>query len=89
MFLALGTATAFQADTDTLWVYENGLGALNIPLNESQLGVDNYRGVHPRSLRMDSELFEKVLGRKIHIENPCLFCDESRDVSTLEIGAPS
>ena len=73
VFLALGTATAFQADTDTLWVYENGLGALNIPLNESQLGVDNYRGVHPRSLRMASELFEKVLGRKIHIENPCLF----------------
>ena len=73
VFLALGTATAFQADTDTLFVYENGLGALNLPLNESQLGVDNYRGVHPRSLRMASELFDKVLGRKIQIENPCLF----------------
>ena len=73
VFLALGTATAFQADTDTLLVYENGLGALNLPLNESQLGVDNYRGVHPRSLRMASELFDKVLGRKIQIENPCLF----------------
>ena len=73
VFLALGTATAFQADADTLWVYENGLGALNLPLNESQLGVDNYRGVHPRSLRMASELFENVLGRKIQIENPCSF----------------
>ena len=90
VFLALGTATAFQADTDTLWVYENGLGALNIPLNESQLGVDNYRGVHPRSLRMASELFEKVLGRKIHIENPCLFvtkaemCEHLKSANLVE-----
>ena len=90
VFLALGAATAFQANTDTLWVYENGLGALNLPLNETQLGVDNYRGVHPRSLRMASELFEKVLGRKIHIENPCLFetkaemCEHLRPANLVE-----
>ena len=90
VFLALGAATAFQANTNTLWVYENGLGALNLPLNETQLGVDNYRGVHPRSLRMASELFEKVLGRKIHIENPCLFetkaemCEHLKSVHLVE-----
>ena len=73
VFLALGAAAALQAGVDTLWVYENGIGALNLPLNESQLGVDNYRGVHPRSLMMAESLFELALDQPFRIKNPFLF----------------
>lgn len=73
VFLALGAVAAVQARADTLWVYENGIGALNLPLNESQLGVDNYRGVHPRSLRMFEDLVERALDQSVHIRNPFLF----------------
>ncbi|MDE0633229.1 MAG: 7-cyano-7-deazaguanine synthase [Caldilineaceae bacterium] len=73
VFLALGAAVAAQAETDTLWVYENGIGALNLPLNETQLGVDNYRGVHPRSLMMAESLFELALEQPLRIRNPFLF----------------
>ena len=73
VFLALGATAAAQAGTDTLWVYENGVGALNLPINETQLGVDNYRGVHPRSLRMFETLAEPVLGRHLSVRNPFLF----------------
>ena len=73
VFLSLGAATAVQAQTDTLWVYENGTGALNLPLNASQLGVDNYRGIHPRSLIMAERLFELALEKKVKIRNPFLF----------------
>ena len=73
VFLAIGILTALLTDSDTLQVYENGIGALNLPLNETQLGVDNYRGVHPRSLIMAEKVFELALGQKVHIENPCLF----------------
>ena len=73
VFLALGATAAVQAGTDTLWVYENGVGALNLPINETQLGLDNYRGVHPRSLRMFEALVEPVLGREVRVRNPFLF----------------
>ena len=73
VFLALGAITAMLAKSHTLKVYENGIGALNLPLNETQLGVDNYRGVHPRSLVLASELFEKTLEHEIKIQNPFLF----------------
>ena len=53
VFLTLGVVTALQGGADTLWIYENGVGALNLPMNETQLGVDNSRGVHPRSLMLD------------------------------------
>ena len=73
VFLALGAIAAVQAGADTLWVYENGVGALNLPINETQLGVDNYRGVHPRSLRMFETLAAPVLGRELSVRNPFLF----------------
>ena len=73
VFLSLGAVTAAQAQSDTLWVYENGTGALNLPLNASQLGVDNYRGIHPRSLIMAERLFELALEKEIRIRNPFLF----------------
>ena len=73
VYLVLGVAAAAQAKADTLWVYENGVGALNLPINATQLGVDSYRGVHPRSLMMAEDLFSLVLERPIQIENPFLF----------------
>ena len=73
VFLALGTLVALLARSGTLWVYENGIGALNLPLNETQLGVDNYRGVHPRSLMRAAALFQQILEQQIEIKNPFLF----------------
>ena len=73
VFLALGVVAAVQARADTLWVYENGIGALNLPLNEAQLGVDNYRGVHPRSLIMFEQLAAQALDHPVRVRNPCLF----------------
>ena len=73
VFSALGVAAAVQADSDTLHIYENGVGALNLPLNETQLGVDNYRGVHPRSLILLEGLLALVLDNPVSIENPYLF----------------
>ena len=70
VFLVLGVATALQAGTDTLWVFENGIGALNLPLNETQLGIDNYRGVHPRSLMLAQDFLSLALDQPMHIRNP-------------------
>jgi 7-cyano-7-deazaguanine synthase in queuosine biosynthesis len=84
VFLTLGVAVALQAAADTLWVYENGVGALNLPLNETQLGVDNYRGVHPVSLMKVRDLFELVLDRTIHIRNPFLFTTKAQMCASLQ-----
>ena len=84
VFLTLGVVAALQAGTDTLQVYENGIGALNLPLNETQLGVDNYRGVHPRSLIMTRKLFELVLERTIRIWNPFLLTTKAEMCKALQ-----
>ena len=83
LFLAFGAITALQARADTLHLFENGVGALNLPLNATQLGTDNYRGVHPRSLAMAESLFESILGESIHIENPCMFTTKAEMCRSL------
>ena len=83
LFLAFGAVTALQAQADTLYVFENGVGALNLPLNGTQLGTDNYRGVHPRTLGMAEALFEFVLGESIHIENPYMFVTKAEMCRSL------
>ena len=83
VFLALGVVTALQAQTDTLSLFENGIGALNLPLNATQLGTDNYRGVHPRTLIMAQGLFETVLGQSVQIKNPFLFTTKAEMCRSL------
>ena len=83
VFLAIGAITAIQAGADTFWVYENGIGALNLPLNATQIGTDNFRGVHPRSLFMAQELFESALGRPCRIRNPYLFTTKAEMCRSL------
>ena len=83
LFLAFGAITALQARADTLHVFENGVGALNLPLNGTQLGTDNYRGVHPRSLCMVEAFFESILGESIHIDDPCMFATKAEMCRSL------
>ncbi len=84
VFLTFGVISALQARTDTLWVYENGTGAFNLPLNGTQLGVDNYRGVHPRSLLMAEKLFQLALEKNIGIINPFVFSTKAQILASLQ-----
>ena len=85
VYLSLGAATVVQVKSDILWVYENGTGALNLPLNASQLGVDNYRGIHPLSLIMAERLFGLALEENITIRNPFLFETKAELCGSLEV----
>ena len=83
VFLTLGVVTALQGGTDTLWVYENGVGALNLPMNETQLGMDNSRGVHPRTLVLAEDLVSMALEQSVRIRNPFLFSTKAQMCKAL------
>src|SRR5579863_8134496 len=50
VFLLLGAICAYLEEQDTLYVYENGIGAINLPFRESEVGLDHARSVNPLSL---------------------------------------
>ena len=73
LFLVLGGVTALSAGSSSLFLYENGLGAINLPYDESQIGTDNARAVHPKTLRQTGELLTLVGKRQFSILNRSIY----------------
>jgi 7-cyano-7-deazaguanine synthase in queuosine biosynthesis len=73
LFLALGAVAAISARADRLWLYENGVGALNLPYGSSQLGVMTSRSVNPRTLNQMGTLISLLTGREFTIWNGAVF----------------
>jgi 7-cyano-7-deazaguanine synthase in queuosine biosynthesis len=73
LFLSAGVATALTAGRNCLRVYENGIGAINLPLLESQRGSQATRAVHPRTLQMMQRLASSLNGAEFRIELPHLW----------------
>jgi len=72
-FLVIGSAFALLEEQNTLYVYENGIGAINLPFRASEVGLDHSRTVHPLSLKRVSDFISAVIGQQFSIHNPFLF----------------
>jgi hypothetical protein len=78
LFLALGGVTALFARCASLYLYENGLGAINLPYDESQIGTDNARSVHPRVLREIGDLLSIIGNRRFLVLNRSIYQTKSQ-----------
>ncbi len=72
LFLAVGIATAWTLGQNRLQVFENGIGAINLPYTLAQSGSQAARAVHPRTLRMAQELASAIDGRPFRIDAPAM-----------------
>ncbi|HYT45741.1 MAG TPA: hypothetical protein VEP90_25675, partial [Methylomirabilota bacterium] len=50
VFILLGSACACLLGQSSLHIYENGVGAINLPFTRAEVGLDHARSVHPLSL---------------------------------------
>lgn len=73
LFVALGAVAALSAGVDRLCLYENGIGAINLPYERIPVGVPNSRSVHPSTLILVARFVQAVTGRAFSVENPCVF----------------
>ncbi len=73
MFLTLGVATAIMAGANELFVYENGIGAINLPYDETQIGTMCTRSVNPISLIKMASFVSQLIQSPFSIRNPFLF----------------
>lgn len=78
VFLLVGATCAYLRNQQLLHVYENGVGAINLPYCSAELGLDHARSVHPNSLWEMSQLVTELLGKNFEIRNPFLFETKSQ-----------
>lgn len=72
LFGCLGAAVALGSGASDLACYENGVGALNLPLTDAQLGAQNSRSAHPVVLHELASLVRVISGRPFAIRLPFL-----------------
>jgi 7-cyano-7-deazaguanine synthase in queuosine biosynthesis len=72
LFLAAGVATAWAARQDRLQIFENGIGAINLPYLRSQQGAHASKSVHPATINMVEDLATAISGRSFVIEAPAM-----------------
>jgi 7-cyano-7-deazaguanine synthase in queuosine biosynthesis len=68
-FLALAAALAGLAKLGSVHVYENGIGAINLPYTSAQTGAHGTRAMRPETLARAQELFSLVLDQDLTIVN--------------------
>jgi len=73
LFLALGLAAARVIGVDTLHVYENGFGALNLPQTRAGLGVDYTRAMNPVAYELMMKFTSAVFDTPMYIKNPSMW----------------
>jgi hypothetical protein len=73
VFMLLGAVCARQEGLNVLNIYENGIGAINLPFRKSEVGLDHSRSVHPLSLHYMGELLSSILEEPFFFKNPFLF----------------
>jgi hypothetical protein len=83
LFLAAGIGSAWGLGQDRLRVYENGIGAINLPYLRSQHGPQATRSMHPHTLRLAERLASKISGRPFRIDAPFLLSTKAEAVRSV------
>lgn len=73
LFMCIGLALSHRLGVDTLWVYENGIGAINLPHTPSGLGVDYTRAMNPVGLSLMGDLASRYFGSTLRVRNASLW----------------
>ena len=81
--MLLGAACAYLMDQRVLYLYENGIGAINLPYRKSAVGLDHSRSVHPLTLLKVSDIISELLGEEFQVKNPFLFWTKAEMCKTL------
>lgn len=83
LYLTLGAMFAVHLGIRRIYIFENGIIAMNIPLTQSRI-YNNTRTVHPKFLFMYQELLNSLFGSGIEVENPFQHMTKGEVVKVLD-----
>ncbi|MCB9134264.1 MAG: hypothetical protein H6636_02490 [Anaerolineales bacterium] len=72
-FKLLGAVCALLEGQNSLYIYENGFGAFNLPFTPAENGISHTRSVHPIALIKMGKFISKIFNGPFRFQNPFLF----------------
>ena len=83
VFLSLAAGCALLAGLQEVRVYENGLGAINLPYGRAQVGAHMARSAHPRTLLAMGRLIELMGDEAVRFTLPHLYETKAQVVERI------
>lgn len=84
LFMSFAAAVGALRGLDDLYICENGVLALNVPISDSRKGSRSTRHAHPLYLDYFRELIGILYGREFSVQNPFLFWTKSKEAAILK-----
>lgn len=82
-FLALASVVAAVSGLERVHVYENGVGAINLPYTAAQTGAQVTRAMRPETLASATALFSRVLDHPLSIVNTSQYLTKAEMCAVL------
>lgn len=76
--VTLGAVAALLAGSDELYMYENGFGALNLPFDATQVGIETSKAASPVFHRAMERFIESFSGASFKIVSPFQFLTKAQ-----------
>lgn len=84
--VTLGAVAALHAGTNELYMYENGFGALNLPFDAAQVGIETSKAANPVFHRAMEGFIGTVSGQPFRIVNPFEFLTKAQALRAAGVG---
>ncbi len=83
LFLGFAAVAAAVRGLSEIFIYENGVLSLNVPLSEARKGTRSTRHAHPLYLSYFNELIDALYSRRFQVRNPFLFMTKGEEVELV------
>jgi 7-cyano-7-deazaguanine synthase in queuosine biosynthesis len=83
LFLSFAAVAAAMRGVKDIYICENGVLALNVPLSEARQGSRSTRHAHPLYLKYFNRLITSLYEREFSILNPFLFWTKGKEAELL------
>jgi 7-cyano-7-deazaguanine synthase in queuosine biosynthesis len=84
LYLSIATSVASQLKMKKIYLCENGVVSLNIPISPQTVGTLLTRTTHPKFLSLFNQLIQKLFRNDLSVENPFVFHTKTQLLEMLK-----
>lgn len=84
MFLSYAAVAAATHGLSDIYICENGVLSLNVPISDARKGTRSTRHAHPLFLHYFNQFINELYGRTFSVQNPFQFWTKAQEAKFLE-----
>lgn len=84
MFLSYAVVAAATRGLSDIYICENGVLSLNVPISDARKGTRSTRHAHPLFLHYFNQFINELYGRTFSVQNPFQFWTKAEEAKFLE-----